>query len=113
MEGKNTIGKRYATISDGGESLTFVERVMWSNAGTTESELELLRHYMIIGQIPTTSGFYLALMCMNPMEFHQPEKQYKLARFSVDDETGRIEVHSMNVTAAQIEQLRRAGEWFE
>ncbi len=100
------------TISDG-DSITFVERVSWSHNGDTETELELLRHYMIVGYIVTVCGFYLVLRNMDPEYFNISDREYKLARCTVNDETDKVEIHSLNISAAQLGQLRRAGDWFD
>jgi hypothetical protein len=68
---------------------------------------------MIVGQFVTLHGFYMVLVNMNPDDLYRPDRAYKLAKFTVHDETGKVEVHSMNLTAGQIEQLRRAGTWFD
>lgn len=99
------------TVSDG-DSLTFVERVSWST-DDTETELERLRHCMVVRHLVTIHGFYLVLLNMDPMEFNRPDCMYKLARVTTNQETGAVEIHSMNVTAGQVEQICRAGEWFE
>lgn len=100
------------TVSDG-NSITFIERVPWSRTGNTETELELLRHCMVIKYLVTVNGFYLVLLNMDPIEFERMEPQYTVAHFTVNDETGAVEVHSMKLTGGQVDQLCRAGEWFE
>ncbi len=98
------------TISDG-DSLTFVERVPWSHTGETETELDLLKRQMIIGKIVTVTDFYLIMWNMDPLTYGDPGQEYRIAKFTVNEDTGSVEVHSMPASAGHVAQLRKAGEW--
>ena len=100
----------FCTVSDG-NSLSFVERKEWSAAGSAAEEAELLRGHMVVDKLVTVNGLYLVMRDMCPgMSI---DDKYLLAKFSMNEETGKVELHSMNVTKAQAQNFIRCGEWVE
>ena len=99
----------FCTVSDG-NSLSFVERKEWSSAGTADEEAELLKGYMVVDKLVTVSGLYLVLRDMCPGMLI--DEAYLLAKFVSNEETGKVELHSMNVTKSQARNFIRCGEWF-
>ena len=100
----------FCTISDG-NSLSFVERKEWSAAGTNKEEAELLNGYMVVDSLVTVCGLYLVMRNMYPgMSINQ---DYLLAKFVTNEETGKVELHSMNITQGQARNFLRNGEWFD
>ena len=108
-----TMLQEYFTISDD-ESVSFVQRKAWSKAGNSLEEVKLLEGYKIFKSMVTIGGIYLILIDMDLCKYTNPEDvMFKIVKITTDEETGKIEIHSMEVTEDQAHQFMKCGPWLE
>ena len=97
-----------STLISNGESISFIERKTWTAAGTAADEADLLKGCMVIDSLVTINGVYLITLDMV-----KPDNRFRIIHFMTNDETGKVELHSMEVTKDQAWAFKRSGEWFE
>ena len=103
-----------STLISDGESISFIERKTWTASGTTEEEADLLKGSMVIDSLVTIGGLYLIMRDMFPKkDFTYYEPKYRIAKITTNSESGKVELHSMEVTKDQALAFKRSGEWFE
>lgn len=98
-------------ISIDEDSIVFAETRAWSKEAYTEDELEKLNNFMIYDSVVTMCGaIYLVMVEINQGK-NPGEELYKIVKITTDEETGKIEVHSVNVTHEQALLFCQSGRW--
>ena len=93
-----------------GDTVSFVEQKEWSCSDTAD-EVAKLHNFMITGSVLTTNGIYLILEEIN-QDRNPGEELHRLARFTVNEETCRVELDTMLVTQEQAKSfMLNCGEW--
>lgn len=105
-----------STLISDGESISFIEHKTWTAAGTTEAEADLLKGCMVIDSLVTIGGVYLIMLDLydSTQHFNLTDlTHFRIAKIVVNDETGKVELHSMEVTKEQVLAFKQSGVWFE
>ena len=96
------------TLISDGESISFIERKTWTDAGTAADETDLLKGCMVIDSLVTIGGVYLIMI-----NLIDPAQHFRIAKILTDIETGKVELHSMEVTKDQALAFKHSSQWFE
>ena len=97
-----------STLISDGESISFIERKTWTAAGTAADEADLLKGCMVIDSLVTINGVYLIML-----DVLKSDQRFRIVHFMTNDETGKVELHSMEVSKDQALTSKHSGEWFE
>lgn len=101
------------TLISDGESISFIDRKTWTAAGTAADEANLLKGFMVIDFLVTIDAVYLIMRDMFPKKAGYNESRFRIAKIVTNDETGKVELHSMEITKDQALAFKKSGEWFE
>lgn len=106
MDNKQPEVIRIAT--EDAEGMTFATRREWKRIH--EDQLPDLNGYAIVKTIASVTGYYHILQDANPMSFFNKEADpYKLLKYAVDEETGKIIILAMDIS--EEEAKASISEW--
>ena len=91
----------YRITTEDAEGITFATRHKWNQIHS--DQLNELNGYTIIGGFFSSCGIYHIMRDSSPMNF--PEESFKLVKHSIDEETGRGILLSMDVTREEATEL--------
>lgn len=76
------------------DGVTFATRHTWIRL----YEEDMPENYVIVSSMVGTSGIYHVLQNNNPINFLQEQEDFKLLKYTVDEETGKIVAFGMGVS---------------
>ena len=88
----------YRIATEDPDGMTFATCRTWIRI--TENQLPDLNCYAIVSSMIGTTGIYHVLMDTNPANFlTNREDAFKLLKYTVDEETGKLIMLEMNITS--------------